>query len=106
MAMIVEQRTYTVKPGIVPAYLDFYEREVMEVQKKHLPQMVGYFSTDIGPLNQIIHMWGYADLNERARCRAALYADPAWQAVLKTLLGMIETMETKILVPTVFSPIK
>jgi NIPSNAP len=82
--MIVEQRTYTVKPGAVPASLDFYEREVMEVQKKHLPQMVGYFSTEIGPLNQIIHMWGYADLNERARCRAALYADPAWQEVLKT----------------------
>jgi hypothetical protein len=78
----------------------------MEVQKKHLPQMVGYFSTEIGPLNQIIHMWGYADLNERARCRAALYADPAWQAVLKTLLGMIESMETKILVPTAFSPIQ
>jgi hypothetical protein len=104
--MIVEQRTYTVKPGIVTEYLDFYAREVMEVQKKHLPQMVGYFSTEIGPLNQIIHMWGYADLNERARCRAALYADPAWQAVLKTLLGMIESMETKILVPTAFSPIQ
>jgi hypothetical protein len=26
--------------------------------------------------------------------------------VLKTLLGMIEAMETKILVPTAFSPIK
>jgi hypothetical protein len=106
MAMIVEQRTYTVKSGAVPAYLDLYVREAMEVQKKHLPQMVGYFSTDIGPLNQIIHMWGYADLNERARCRAALYEDPAWQVVVKKLLEMIEVMETKILVPTAFSPIK
>ncbi|NPT53660.1 NIPSNAP family protein [Paraburkholderia sp. 5N] len=104
--MIVEQRTYTVKPGSVLAYLDFYAREVMEIQTKHLPQMVGYFSTEIGPLNQIIHMWGYADFNERARCRAALYADPAWQAVLKKLLEMIEVMETRILVPTAFSPIK
>jgi hypothetical protein len=104
--MIVEQRTYTVKPGSVPAYLDFYEREVIEIQTKHLPRMVGYFSTDIGPLNQIIHMWGYEDLNERARCRAALYADPAWQVVLKKLLEMIESMETKILVPADFSPIK
>jgi hypothetical protein len=51
-------------------------------------------------------MWGYADLNERARCRAALYADPAWQAVLTRLLEMIEAMETRILVPTAFSPIK
>ena len=31
--MIVEQRTYTVKPGAVPAYLDLYVREAMEVQK-------------------------------------------------------------------------
>jgi len=104
--MIVEQRTYTVKPGTVPVYLDLYVREAMEVQKKHLPQMVGYFSTDIGSLNQIIHMWGYADLNERARCRAALYDDPAWQEVAKKLFELIEAMETKILVPTAFSPIK
>ncbi|MFL9903613.1 NIPSNAP family protein [Paraburkholderia fungorum] len=104
--MIVEQRTYTVKPGAVPVYLDLYLREAMEVQKKHLPQMVGYFSTDIGPLNQIIHMWGYADLNERTRCRAALYEDPVWQAVAKKLFELIEAMETKILVPTAFSPIK
>ena len=78
----------------------------MEIQTKHLPQMVGYFSTEIGPLNQIVHMWGYADLNERARCRAALYADPAWQAVLTRLLEMIEAMDTRILVPAAFSPIK
>ncbi|TEA78995.1 NIPSNAP family protein [Allopusillimonas ginsengisoli] len=104
--MIVELRTYTIKPGGVPAYLDVYMREAMEVQKKHLPHMVGYFSTDIGPLNQIVHMWGYADLNERARCRDALYADPAWQVAVKKLLELIDVMETKILVPTIFSPIK
>src|SRR3546814_17808192 len=104
--MIIEQRTYTVKPGAVPAYLYVYVREALEVQKHHLPHMVGYFSTDIGPLNQLVHMWGYADLIERARCRTALYTDPAWQVAVKKLLELIETMENKILVPTAFSPIK
>ncbi|AIO35505.1 NIPSNAP family protein [Burkholderia pseudomultivorans] len=104
--MIIEQRTYTVKPGAVPAYLDFYMREAMEVQKRHLPNMIGYFSTEFGTLNQIIHMWGYADLDERARCRAELYADPAWQTAVKKLLEMIEVMESKILVPAPFSPIQ
>jgi len=27
---------------------------------------VGYYTTETGPLNQIVHLWAYQDLNERA----------------------------------------
>jgi hypothetical protein len=104
--VIVEQRTYTLKAGAVNAYLAIYEQELIGVQTKHLPRMLGYFSTDVGPLNQIVHMWAYTDLNERTRCRAALASDPAWQEGSKKLYALIETMENKILVPAPFSPIK
>src|SRR3546814_17153106 len=104
--VVVENRTNRVERGVVRCYRDVDWREALEVQKDHLPHMVCYFSTDIEPPNQIVHMWGYADLNERARCRTALYTDPAWQVAVKKLLELIETMETKILVPTAFSPIK
>ena len=66
--------------------------------------MIGYFSTEFGPLNQIIHMWGYENLEERARRRAKLMADEKWQAYTKTSRPMIRAQENKLLIPAPFSP--
>lgn len=104
--MIIEQRTYTVHPGKVPEYLALYEKEGLSVQTRHLPKMLGYFYTEIGDLNQIIHMWGYETLDHRTECRAKLVADPDWQALLNKLFTMLVKMETKILIPSNFSPIR
>lgn len=104
--MIVEQRTYTIKPGTTADYLNIYETQGMEAQKEILGNMVGYFYTDIGPLNQIIHMWGYEDLNQRAKRRKALFEDPRWLKMLPNLRQHLIAQESKILVPTPFSPIK
>ena len=104
--MIVEERIYTLHPGKVPEYMKHYETEGLEVQTRHLPRMVGYFTTEIGPLNQVIHMWGYDSLDQRAERRAALGADPAWQAYVAKIRPLIITQESKILLPMPWSPIK
>ena len=79
---------------------------VCDLQKRVLGNMIGYFTTEIGPLNQIVHLWGYDSLDERMRRRAALGGTPEWQAFLAKVLPLIVTMETKILVPTAFSSIR
>lgn len=101
--MIVEQRTYTLKPGKVGEYLALYREEGLEVQLAHLGQLVGYYSVEVGALNQIIHMWAYDDANDRARRRKALYADPRWLNVVEKLVALIERMENVILKPTGFA---
>lgn len=100
--MLVEQRIYTISPGKVPEYLALYEAEGLEVQSRHLGPPLGYYSSDIGELNQIIHMWGYKDLVDRQNRRAALFADPAWLAVVTKLYALIDQMENKILSPAPF----
>ena len=104
--MIVEQRTYTLHVGKVPEYLRLYESEGMAIQTRILGRLVGYFTTDIGPLNQIIHMWGYDSLEDRARRRAQMQADSGWKAYVAKIQPLIHTQETKILIPTSFSPIR
>jgi len=103
--MIVEHRTYTLHPGNHLKYLEVYEQEGLEIQQPILGNLVGYFYTDIGPLNQIIHMWGYESLDERALRRKKLFENQDWLAYLKKIIPMIISQESKILVPASFSPI-
>jgi hypothetical protein len=104
--MIVEERTYTVKPGTVQQYYADYNPRGLEIQKRILGNLIGYFHTEIGELNQIVHLWGYDSLAEREKRRAALAADPEWHAYLRQSPDIIVKMETRILVPAPFSPIR
>jgi hypothetical protein len=100
--MVVEMRSYTLQPGKIASYLKLYEGEGMAIQKRILGRMVGYYSTEIGPLNQVVHMWAYEDLKERAEKRAVLAADPGWQAYVAKMIPMMVTQESKILNPAPF----
>ena len=65
--MIYEIRTYDIKPGSLPEVEKRFA-EAYEHRKKH-SLLAAFFHTEIGPLNQIIHIWPYKDLEERARIR-------------------------------------
>jgi hypothetical protein len=103
--VIYEMRTYRMKVGTVPAYLRLVEDEGIAIQRSHLGQLVGYFFSDIGPLNEIVHVWAYADLNDREARRAKLAADPRWQEFLPKIQSLIAVMDNKILKPAAFSPL-
>lgn len=103
---IVEERIYTLHPGKLQAYLQLYEVEGLAVQRPILGELVGYFSTEIGPLNQIVHLWRYQDLADRAARRATLQSNPAWKTYVAKVQPMIREQENKILIPAPFSPLK
>ena len=100
--MIVEQRTYTTHPGKWRDYLALYEAEGLSIQRPILGRMVGYYTTESGPLNQIIHLWAYTDLNDRAERRARLMAHPQWQAYVAKMLPWLQSQESKFLTPAPF----
>jgi hypothetical protein len=100
--MIVEERIYTLKPGKAPEYLKAYAQEGLAIQRPILGNLVGYYSTEIGPLNVIVHMWAYEDLGDRTRRRAQLTADSRWQAYLPRIASLLEVQESRILNPAPF----
>ncbi|MCW5653034.1 NIPSNAP family protein [Hydrogenophaga sp.] len=106
--MLVEERTYVIRPEYTPAqYLEIYASTgALELQQRVLGRMLGYFTTEIGTLNALVHLWGYDSFEERARRRALLAQEPAWHTYLDRIRPMLQSMENRLLQPTVFSPIR
>jgi hypothetical protein len=104
--MIVEERIYTLHAGKVPEMVRLYGEEGLALQQRYLGEFIGYFSTETGNLNQVVFMWGYDSLDDRAARRERLAQDPGWQRYLQKVVQLILTQENRILKPAPFSPIR
>ena len=102
--MFYEVRTYRLKNGSIPAYLKVVGEEGIEIQQRHLGTLVAYLHSEIGPINEIVHIWAFESLDDRDRRRTSLLADPLWQAFLPKIRDLIEVAENKIMKPAPFSP--
>ncbi|MDM0017491.1 NIPSNAP family protein [Variovorax saccharolyticus] len=78
--MIVDLRTYTLGIGAVPAFLQRYAREGLPAQKRHLGPPLGYYTTEVGTLSQVVHLWQYENMADREQRRRALEDDAQWRA--------------------------
>jgi hypothetical protein len=76
--MIHELRIYTYRQGTVPDVLKNSATVSRAIRGDDYGKLEGYWFTDIGPLNRVVHLWAYTDLNERARLRAALAKNERW----------------------------
>ena len=76
--MIHELRTYTTKPGAVPEILKANEEVGREVRGDDYGVLEGYWYTDFGPLNQVMHLWRYDTMEQRDKMRAELGALEGW----------------------------
>jgi len=96
--MIVEIRTYTMHPGKAGAWLEYYEKNGLPIQQEMLGKLIFMGSTEIGTLNQVVHIWTYASLAEREQKRGAMAKDPRWHNYLKNqTAGLLLTQESMIL---------
>ncbi|MGE0723577.1 MAG: NIPSNAP family protein [Alphaproteobacteria bacterium] len=102
--MILDERTYTLHPGKLGEFLAAYEKEGYPVQTRHLGKPFGYFFTEVGTINQIVHMWAYESMADREQKRAAMQADPAWQAWIAKAAPYFTHQENRILKSVPFFP--
>lgn len=97
--MIYEFRTYTLHPRTMPDFLKGFGAALP--RRLELSPMAAFWHTEIGPLNQVVHVWPYNDIAERTRIRAAAIATGHWPP--KTG-AFIADMKTEIFEPLPFSP--
>lgn len=100
--MYVEERIYTLHPGKLPAFLKIYEEKGYGPQREILGPPVGWYTAEIGELNQVVHLWAYTSLDDREERRARLYADPQFKEYLTQIFPLLVKMENRILKPPPF----
>lgn len=105
--MIIDLRTYTCRPGKMNEFIALYKERLWPLQQKHLGRCIGWYASQEGMLNQVVHLWQYDDQGDRERRRAAMAADPEWQkqARFAEEAGLLTAQENRILRPTDFCPL-
>ncbi len=73
---IYEIRVYTLAPGAIPGMLERWSEKIGERVK--LSPLVGAWYSELGALNQWVHIWAYKDAAERQRIRAEAIARGIW----------------------------
>src|SRR5207249_3303584 len=99
--MIFEMRTYRLQPGSVPEVEKRFGEALTERVK--VSPLGAFFHTELGPLNQWIHIWAYKDAAERFRIRDEARAAGAWPPATR---GMFIKQENMFVVPASFSPLR
>ena len=104
--MLLDLRTYLCRPGTIKIHLALYEQMGKPVQTKHLGMPLAYLVTESGNPNEYVHIWMYKDAADRASRRAAMQADPGWQAYLveSAKLGALESQRNQLMTPVEFFP--
>jgi hypothetical protein len=101
---VYELRWYRTHMGQAGEWLRHF-KAIMPTREKYM-RRVGLWQTQIGPLNEVVHMWVFRDLNDRADARAKLGQDPAWQAFLGASIPLLAHMQAIILNPAAHSPMR
>ncbi len=106
--MLVDHRTYRIKPGMTQGHLAIYEQYGLAAQSKHLGAPIAYMFAESGDVNTVVHQWAYEDAADRAQRRAAMVKDPEWQIYLQKLneSGYLLEQKNSLMIPAKFCPIK
>ena len=97
--MLVELRTYQLRPGTAAEC----ERRFADALPNRDPfsRVAGFWHSETGTLDRVMHLWPYDSLNQRMQVRADAVASGKWPVKIRDLLV---SMESKIIIPAAFSP--
>ena len=106
--MLLDHRTYTVRPGTLHKQLALYERYGLTPQKRHLGEPLAFLIAETGDVNSFVHIWIYTDMADRSRRRAGLMKDGDWRAYLEKAAeaGYVVKQESKLMTPAPFAPVR
>jgi hypothetical protein len=101
---VYELRWYRTQVGRAGEWIGHF-KAIMPVREKY-SKNVGLWQTEMGQLNEVVHLWAYRDLNHRTDVRAQVLKDPEWQVFLGKTAPLLLEMRSVILNPAPASPMR
>lgn len=103
---VYEQRTYTLHVGNMQKLVALYTEVAWPLfaRRGYDRSLVGYFTVDVGTLNQLVHLWRFDDDSARRAFWAQLYADDEFMAFAQALRPLLLRQENTLLLPAGWGP--
>jgi hypothetical protein len=97
--MIIEMRTYQLKPASIPQFEERFAAALPERLK--FSPLAAFWHTEVGPLNQVIHVWPYDTFEQRTQVRGAAIATGKWPPATREF---VVEQKSELFLPAPFSP--
>ena len=94
---IYELRTYDVVVGKMADVVSLYNTEGWPAIQRHPERLVGYFTGDVGAINQVIHLWKFEDDADRRAFWAGVFADEAFMDFARKLRPLLLSQNNKLM---------
>ncbi|PKY47740.1 NIPSNAP-domain-containing protein [Rhizophagus irregularis] len=101
---IYELRSYRLKPGRLLEWENHWKRG-LECRRQFC-EPVGAWFCQLGELNFVHHMWQYPDLESRKITREQAWNVDGWADTVFKTVRLVRKMESNVLVPLPFSPLR
>ena len=101
---IFELRTYILRSGSLIEWGQAW-RQGIKHRGANCEAVHGWFA-QIGHMHAVYHLWTYPDLVQRRETRQLAWMTPGWDDCVMNTVPLIRSMDTAILTPASFSPIK
>jgi hypothetical protein len=104
--MIYDFRVYTLRPGATPDYMAAVKEVALPIREKYGIKLAGWYYSDVGDLNQVVHIWGYRDHEHMKEAKAQVNSDPDWRGkYVPRVHGLIQSQKTYLMLSPDFAPV-
>jgi hypothetical protein len=94
---LVDHRIYTIRLRKMGEFLEVFNRLAMPVLLQTLGHPIGFWTSQVGPLNQVVHLWGYDSLADYERRCQARDSHPDFAAYMSASEHLITAQETRLI---------
>jgi hypothetical protein len=81
-----------------------YEQEGAVIIQANLGRMIAFLQAEVGGMDEVSHLWLFADAADRESRHARLLADPAWLRFAQTYGHLLVSRRNQLWRPASFSP--
>ncbi|CAN0624913.1 NIPSNAP family containing protein [Burkholderia multivorans] len=94
---LIDHRVYTIRLRKMGEFLDVFNRMAMPILLDTLGHPAGFYVSQVGPLNQFVHLWAYEDLADYERRSRKRDTHPDFPAYLAASEHLIVAQETRLI---------